>query len=131
MSRPRQVNVFNSSVVTEDPDLGSPNQACPGGGPGVGVGGGPNAKYPNCKAQGNLLIIQNPAVPANRPNDAPNGGCITVKFAHGIELANMGLMDLEEDNTKITVSATAKHAFLGSQYSSDVFSLMFARFLGL
>jgi hypothetical protein len=99
----RDVNVFNSSVVTEDPDLGSPNQACPGGGPGAGAGGGPNTKFPNCKPQGNLLIIQNPTVPANRPNDAPDGGCITVEFARGIELANMGLLDLEEDNSEITV----------------------------
>jgi hypothetical protein len=100
----RKVNVFNSSVVTQDPDLGSPNQACPGGGPGVGAGGGPTTEFPNCKAQGNLLIIQNPLVPANTPNDAADGGCITIEFARGIELANMGLLDLEEDNSEISVS---------------------------
>jgi hypothetical protein len=44
------VNVFNSSKIEGiqprfDPDLGSPNALCPGGGPGRGVGGVPNATF--------------------------------------------------------------------------------------
>jgi hypothetical protein len=44
------VNVFNSSHILGtrpqfDPDLGSPNNQCPGGGPGRGVGGWPNASF--------------------------------------------------------------------------------------
>jgi hypothetical protein len=44
------VNVFNSSKIKGthsrfDPDLGSPNKACPGGGPGLGNGGKPNSAF--------------------------------------------------------------------------------------
>jgi hypothetical protein len=44
------VNVFNSSKILGnmsqfDPDLGSPNALCPGGGPGRGVGGRPSAPF--------------------------------------------------------------------------------------
>jgi hypothetical protein len=42
----RHVNVFNSSKRSRhDPDLGSPNQACPGGGPGRGVEGMPGSIF--------------------------------------------------------------------------------------
>jgi hypothetical protein len=77
----RNVNVFSSSKIRstntrDDPDLGSPNRNCPVKGPGIGIGGGPNATYPNCIAQGNLLIIQEAGNPESRPNDAANGGCM-------------------------------------------------------
>jgi hypothetical protein len=44
------VNVFNSSQIlgyksSFDPDLGSPNEFCPGGGPGRGVGGMPDSSF--------------------------------------------------------------------------------------
>jgi hypothetical protein len=44
------LNVFNSSQILGtkpefDPDLGSPNEFCPGGGPGRGVGGVPNSTF--------------------------------------------------------------------------------------
>jgi hypothetical protein len=60
------INVFDSSNVqgggerTGDFDLGSPNSLCRPSGPGIGDGGGPNSRFPNCDPQGNMLILQNP-----------------------------------------------------------------------
>jgi hypothetical protein len=82
-----------------DSDLGSPNRDC--GGPGVGAGGKPGAAYPNCEAQGNALIIQDPAV-TDRPNDNVSGGCIVFEFRGEIELINMKMLDVEvRSNSKI------------------------------
>jgi hypothetical protein len=103
----REVNVFNSSNIRStnpinDPDLGSPNCVCPGSGPGIGAGGVPTSKYPNCDPLGNLLIIQNTDNPESDPNDSPLGGCITFEFGRAVELVNMGLLDVEE-RTEIKV----------------------------
>jgi hypothetical protein len=95
------VNVFNSSDIRGstnqfDPDLGSPNQFCPGGGPGIGLGGGPNSEYPNCDRLGNLLIIQNPKKPIGQPNDSAFGGCFVFKFSSAVSLINFGILDIDE-----------------------------------
>ena len=64
---------FNSSIPTGgDPDLGSPNQTCPGGGPGVGVGGVVGAPFENCTSLGMLVIIEE-----NCPLSTAVGGIIT------------------------------------------------------
>jgi hypothetical protein len=106
----RLVNVFNSSDIEGrnpifDPDLGSPNEACQGGGPGIGDGGGPDAPFPNCVPQGNLLIIQDPRaeVDPDKANDSPFGGCITFDFDTPIETVNTGILDVEEFGVSITV----------------------------
>ena len=106
---PLDVNVFNSSDIggrqaKYDPDLGSPNEKCPGGGPGVGVGGEPGALFPNCVPQNNLLIIQNENNTEDEPNDRPLGGCFIIEFQQPVELINMGLLDMEEPRINITVS---------------------------
>jgi hypothetical protein len=44
--------------ATGDPDLGSPNVKCPGGGVGIGAGGEPGHPGENCAPLGNILIIQ-------------------------------------------------------------------------
>lgn len=44
--------------ATGDPDLGSPNIMCPGGGVGIGAGGEPGKTGENCAPLGNVLIIQ-------------------------------------------------------------------------
>jgi hypothetical protein len=97
----RDVNVFNSSDIKGpnpkyDPDLGTPNKDCPGGGPGVGDGGRPNSPFPNCVSQNNLLIIQDEDHGENTPNDSPIGGCFIIEFERPVTLINMGLLDMEE-----------------------------------
>jgi hypothetical protein len=103
----RSVNVFDTSNIRssrarDDTDLGSPNQGC--GGPGVGEGGRPDAAFPNCVAQGNALIIQDPRV-SNRPNDSGFGGCFVFQFFRQIELVNMAMLDVNEPNVSIKVKA--------------------------
>jgi hypothetical protein len=105
----RRVNVFNSSNIKNsnpinDPDLGSPNEACPGGGPGIGEGGKPDAPFPNCVPQGNLLIIQDPRADPDIANDSGLGGCITFEFSSPIEIVNTGILDSEEPGVSVTVS---------------------------
>ncbi len=72
--------IFDSANPTGgDSDIGSPNEACPGGGPGVGAGGAPGGPGPNCVAQGNVLIISQNGN-SNVPNDSNGGGVITFEF---------------------------------------------------
>jgi hypothetical protein len=101
------LSIFDTSNILGsgpgfDPDLGSPNKECPGGGPGEGAGGQPGAAFPNCEPQGNVLIIQDPAV-TDRPNDNVSGGCIVFVFLGEVELINMKLLDVEEPNLTIKV----------------------------
>jgi hypothetical protein len=102
---PRSVNIFDtfdirSNDPKDDSDLGSPNQGC--GGPGIGEGGAPDADFPNCVAQGNALIIQDPAV-TDRPNDNVDGGCFLFNFMREIELINMFMLDVDERDVTIKV----------------------------
>jgi hypothetical protein len=97
------VNIFNSSNPINDLDLGSPNCVCPGSGPGIGAGGVPTSKYPNCAPQGNLVIIQNPESQENDPNDSADGGCLFFKFERLVELVNMGLLDMDEEGASIAL----------------------------
>jgi hypothetical protein len=111
------VNVFDTGNIKstrpdDDPDLGSPNRKCkPSGGPGVGSGGIPSAKFPNCDPLGNVLILQNRNV-SDRPNDDPTGGCILFDwlqfYYYGyrdgdynfqVSLLDFGLLDIEEGAT--------------------------------
>jgi hypothetical protein len=101
------LNVFNSTNSkgkSFDKDLGTPNEFCPGGGPGLGSGGQPDAEWPNCEAQGNLLIIQNKDKPLREPNDSAFGGCFVFSFIESVSLINLGLMDIDEGTANITVS---------------------------
>jgi hypothetical protein len=102
----RTLIIFDSTkergtLTKDDPDLGAPNRACPGGGPGKGPGGLPTAAFPNCSPQDNLLIIQDPRKPIRNhgANDSPFGGCIWFEFESPIDLIDMGIMDLEETAT--------------------------------
>jgi hypothetical protein len=108
----RDVNVFDSARVKsqndkDDPDLGSPNKFCPGGGPGKGNGGKPDGPFPNCNPQGNLLIIQDPRKDPRFANDSPFGGCIFFEFERPIELVNVGLLHGEAPAT-ITVRSSCQ-----------------------
>lgn len=47
-----KARIFDTSNPHSDPDLGSPNEHCPGGGPGIGTGGVPGAEGANCHPVG-------------------------------------------------------------------------------
>lgn len=99
---PLSLNIFNSSNVTGgDVDLGTPNVEY--GGPGIGDGGNSSAGlYANDVPQGNVLIIQEPAVDPSIPNDHSEGGCMVFEFYQPVELLDIGVLDADEP-VKITV----------------------------
>jgi hypothetical protein len=110
----RRVNVFNTSNIKsnnpkDDPDLGSPNMMCPGGGPGKGVGGEPGSPFPNCVPLGNALIIQDNRTNTSVANDSPFGGCLLFEFTTPIEVLNAGILDVEEPGVSVTVSCNFAH----------------------
>jgi len=81
-----------------DIDLGSPNEKCAGGGPGVGVGGEPGEPGENCVPQGNVLIIQESDT--RQPDDNVDGGTITFDFSSEVDVVNeIGLMDIDYAGT--------------------------------
>ena len=82
-----------------DPDLGSPNKSCPGGGPGYGQGGEPTDRFgnpnpgANCSPIGNVLIVQE----SNKmyADDCIYGGTIVFEFRYPVTLNSIGLFDVD------------------------------------
>lgn len=79
-----------------DTDLGSPNQRCRGGGPGIGEGGEPDTKGANCEYLGNVLIIQEDNDDKSIPDDNAEGGKIHLDF-EGQTVYKIGLLDVDYD----------------------------------
>ena len=97
--------LFDSSAAlpSDDLDLGSPNEKCEENpGPGVGIGGEPGEPGENCIPQGNVLIIQEDD--EEEPNDREGGGMIIFEFQPNVEVFEIGLMDIEGNDSSITVS---------------------------
>ena len=95
--------LFDSSNPTgRDFDLGTPNQRCPGGGPGRGSGGRP-ARFggENCVPRGNVMIIQENR--ATEPDDNRFGGQISIKFDEPTEILSVGFLDIQDALTTTTV----------------------------
>ena len=100
----RMARIYDTSVaVTDDnsgdPDLGSPNRDCRGGGPGIGAGGAPrlNGRWnpgANCEPQGNVLIIQEKDKP--EADDSSEGGRIAFDFRYPVTLRSVGIMDADD-----------------------------------
>ena len=97
------VNIFDSSNPIYDPSLGSPNENCDGGGPGIGNGGSPDDPLSNCDPLGNLVIIHDPNSTESEPNGNESGGCLFFKFERLVELVNMGFLNTDKAAT-ITAS---------------------------
>jgi hypothetical protein len=75
-----------------DLGLGSPNQLCSGGGPGVGSGGAPNATGANCNALGNVLIVQDSDTSV--PEDNEPGGNLVFIFSPPRTILSIGLLNV-------------------------------------
>jgi hypothetical protein len=71
--------LFDTSCAdkSNEPDLESPNNKCRPAGPGIGTGGEPTGKEPNCHPLGNVLIVQNADPEITIPEDTVNGGTIS------------------------------------------------------
>jgi hypothetical protein len=92
---------------TIDADLGTPNETCPGGGPGIGEGGELGQPGENCTPQNNILII--PTVGDGDgdgfidglPDDDEEGGLATFLFSEVVSIDYLEIIDQENDETAI------------------------------
>ena len=91
-----------------DPDLGSPNESCPGGGIGIGAGGQVGSPYENCEALGNVLV-QDEYGADYPPSDSKKPGTMIFSFdnqmwPNGVDLSSITILDTQEQkDIKITV----------------------------
>lgn len=92
--------IFDSSnPVCDDDDLGSPNETCAGGGPGIGAGGEVGSPYENCSELNNLLIVSE-LNSACQPDDQGNlaGAKLDLDFSAlgSVTVHNIDILDVEE-----------------------------------
>ena len=100
--------IFDSANPTGgDSDLGTPNQQCPGGGPGNGTDPavGPGGEFENCTPLGKVLIIQNAGCLDGSQTDCPDdldftaidGATITLDFSDliPVTLEEMTFLDID------------------------------------
>jgi hypothetical protein len=86
-----QARIFDSSDPVGDSDLGSPNESCDGGGPGIGDGGAKGTEFENCEPLGNILIVQSEF--KVEPDDHENGSRIDFTFDYPGMLHNITIID--------------------------------------
>ena len=104
----RVFDTANPGGSDGDPDLGSPNENCEGGGPGVGLGGGPDAPFPNCDPLGNVLIIQESD--KETPDDSATGGTIVFDFMLPVAVEEISIMDIDDGKlVKVEVSLSCEN----------------------
>jgi len=108
---PRSCLIFDSNNPgPQDPDLGTPNETCSGGGPGVGVGGEVGQPGENCDPMDNLLIVAEHLIDGNgddvvdEPNDEGDGGMIRFLFHSPVVLFYITLIDIEAQPARETGS---------------------------
>ena len=105
---PNAAVIFDSANPTGgDFDLGTPNNQCPGGGPGNGTDPavGPGGAFENCTPLENVLIIQNrkclEGVQADCPDDldfsARDGATITLDFSSlgSVTVDSINVIDID------------------------------------
>ena len=89
--------IFDSSAPSGgDSDLGSPHSDF--GGPGQGSGGAASAAGENASALGNVLIISEDA-DSSDPDDNAAGGTLIFTFDNPVQLDEVGLLDLDSNET--------------------------------
>lgn len=97
--------IFPSHAPPTDVDLGTPNETCPGGGPGVGEGGEVGEPGENCTPQNNILII--PTIGDGDgdgfidgvPNDDARGGLAIFLFSGPVTVDYLEIIDQEDAET--------------------------------
>lgn len=105
--------IFDTSLHRDnDPDLGSPNKDCPGGGPGTGDGGKRGSGGENCDPVGMVLIIQQGGR-GGEPSDNARGGTLRFDFEKPVFFSDIGLMDIDEKDHRLifTTSDGSKKLF--------------------
>lgn len=98
----------SDSPPATDVDLGSPNETCDGGGPGIGAGGEVGEPGENCINHENVLILptsgdgDDDGFIDDEPNDDANGGTITFLFSEAVAIDYIEILDQEsQENVEI------------------------------
>jgi hypothetical protein len=106
---PRSCLIFDSNNPGPlDLDLGTPNETCPGGGPGIGIGGQVGQPGENCVPMDNLLVVAENIVDGggdgfvDEPNDEGGGGMIRFLFHAPTVLLWITLIDIETEPARET-----------------------------
>jgi hypothetical protein len=98
---PRIFRTMNpGSERAGDPDLGVPNAKCTPPDPARAADLLPRVRT-NCAPQGNVLIVQEANRQPEIPDDADDGGTITLDFlyAGGMYVSEIGVLDIDEPAT--------------------------------
>jgi hypothetical protein len=100
--------VFDSALPSgNDPDLGTPNQTCPGGGPGVGAGGQVGMPGENCVFLGKLLCVPEHINDPNNddivddPNDEAGGQFIVFEFDFPVIIDRITILDIDTETATV------------------------------
>jgi len=108
--KPRIFDTNNPGTVESgDPDLGSPNQKCSNGGPGVGLGGEPGMPGENCSPLGYALIIQGKPEDVSAmeiPDGNEKGGIMIFKFTkkRGTYVKDIQLLGIDYNGAKVVMN---------------------------
>jgi len=79
-------------------DFGSPHRSCGGHQSVDGEGGQADGLYPNCEAQGNVVVLE----PDSQAQ--ASGGCMNLDFSDPVMLTGLALLNLPDDEpVKITI----------------------------
>ena len=95
-----------------DPDLGSPNTTCPGGGPGIGEDGEVGDPGENCLSHGNVLIMPTVGDSDSNgfiddvPDDDASGGTISFYFSEPVTIDYTEMLD-QETVESLTINSYA------------------------
>ncbi len=101
-----------------DLDLGSPNEAAPVPGPGVGSGGAPGQPGENLVPLNNILVVDENG-PDFPPDDQQIGGTIIATFSSPQRVVSVGLLSV--DDLDIDLYFADPQAFVGiNNISTDV-----------
>ena len=117
-SLPRALDTANPGSSTS---LGSPNERCTGGGPGIGEGGEPDTIGENCNPLGNVLIVEAVGDPSVvMPSEQP----VMIEFEFmpvAPRVYEIGLLNIDGSTTVTAVYATGEGVFVEQTF--DVVAL--------
>ncbi len=95
---------IQGTVEAGDPDLGSPNEKCNGGGPGVVLGGEPGSTGENRTPLGYALIVQENNAQLEIPDVYAKGGVLIFKLLKKKFVKDIQILDIDVNGTRITTS---------------------------
>lgn len=112
--------IDSANPPAQDEDLGAPNSACVGSGPGKGEAGRPGSPGENCQPLGKILVAHEGNITALRtdcsecpngsmckdciPNDAMDGGEFVFTFNETAVLHDVVMLDVDESTGSFSIT---------------------------